>query len=349
MASTDLLCGPSKPDTFNQEDPQPNFDRAMSELTFNEKCKSCSLIKHDPLTCEEADKIFTELSNERDMVESFKALDMLWIIRTCTICPTCGKFYEKNGGCDNMRCEVCGCYFTFIPISKLLQYFKLALNSGRKSNESLEIPTRTGFGKFDNLKNFGNFLLALYGQLRQFTKLRICVDCSEVKLLDKIEMETSKVTGNKYVSRKQWPEKDLNLNYICNNCASKCSDCKQVLRIHWHKKCLNCHENSIQIEPTTTDSRPNLSREKDTYNTSPISDISYSKQDCTKRINFECSSNYKLKKQLDEKKRDISLHRNLSKKYESIALTRAENRAKKAATSKLKAKKKSRSIAHKYS
>jgi len=286
MASTDYLCGPSKPDIFNQEDPQPNFDRAMSELTFNEKC-------------------------------------------------------------NNMNCQVCGHYFTFIPISKLLQYFRLALNSGRKSNDSLQIPTLSGFGKFDNMKNFGNFLLALYQQLRQFTKLRICVDCSEVKLLDKIEMETSKITGNKCVSRKQWPEKDLNLNYICNNCASKCSDCKQVLRIHWHKKCWSCHENSIQIEPTTTILRPTLSQEKDTRNSSSISPKH--SNSCPKRINFECSSNYKLKKQLDEKKRDISLHRNLSEKYKSIALTRAENRAKKAASSKMKAKTKSRSIAQKYS
>jgi len=346
MASTDLLCGPSKPDIFNQEDPQPNIDKTMSEITFNEKCKSCTLIKHDPLSCEEADKIFTELSNERDIVDSFEALDMLWIIKTCSMCPHCGKFYEKKGGCDNMICNVCNKNFWFFPISQVLHYLNFTANGGslpppargnvllRRQKEWLEWLYR---------EKYRNYLSLLYAQLKQFTKLRICVVCSVVKLLDKIE--TSKITHNKYVSRKRWPEKDRALNYICTNCAPKCEDCRQLVRIHWHRKCKNCYKNSIPSE--TVIIRPTLSPEKDTRDI--LSSSPKHSNPCPKRVNFECNSNYKLKKQLDEKRKHISSHRNLMEKYKSIELTRVENRAKKAATSKLKAKKKSRSIAHKYS
>jgi len=353
MASTDLLCGPSKPDIFNQEDPQPNIDKTMSEITFNEKCKSCTLIKHDPLSCEEADKIFTELSNERDIIDSFEALDMLWIIQTCAMCPHCGKFYEKNGGCDYMICNVCNKNFSFFPISQVLNYLNFTLNGGRKSESFLDNVVWSHKEWLEGLcrEKYRSYLSLLYAQLKQFTKLRICVVCSEVKLLDKIEIETSKITHNKSIkvkvnqSRKRWLEKDKALNYICTNCAPKCEDCKELVRIHWHRKCKSCYTNSIHSE--TVIIRPTLSQEKDTRDI--LSSSPKHSNPCPKRVNFECNSNYKLKKQLDEKRKHISSHRNLMEKYKSIELTRVENRAKKAATSKLKAKKKSRSIAHKYS
>jgi len=353
MASIDLLCGPSNPDLYNQEDPLPKFDKAMSEILFNEKCKSCKLIKHEPITCEQANDIFTEFSNERDRIDSFKALDMLWVLKTCTMCPHCGKIYEKSGGCNQMRCQECDEPFRFLSMSHSLQYFKLAL-SGVQDPEQFPANDRASpwtryklkdLEWFKSKENFQNFLRALHSQLRQFKKLRICVECNQVKLLDKIEMETEKVTGKKYAARKLWPEVDTSLHYVCNKCAPKCVECKDLLKIRWHKRCEDCHVGNIPMEPSSK--QPMLTEDKPTINSSRISP----KQSryIYKRPNFECNSSFKLNRQLDEKRKDLSSRHHSSEKHKSIAISRAEQRALKAATLKLKAKNKSRSIAVKYS
>lgn len=345
----------------NQADVLPTLDRAVSEFAYNTQCDKCSLIEHNPLDCGKAKQIFNSFSTEQDRNEVFEALDMIFIINSCTICPYCSQLYQKRGGCDNMYCLKCQKSFMFQTLKQILNSIDFKKGKISSSNtHNGQYGYHTGY-TYDFESNLKKVIL----QTKNLKKLATCAKCWESKLLDKTESATKNLTQNKYLIGKATKIKNTKLLqkylslYVCTGCTAKSSitcKCGKIIEISWHKECVDCFQPTVK--KVVTQSLPILNCDTD-HNSNLTShgklmkagtNGRYVKQYAAKRTNFTSKSSYQLERELQMKfgKRDLRDDNEDLKHYKDIDFKRSKGKVKKVLNAKIKSKAKSTSRFNKY-
>lgn len=88
-------------------EPKPNICKCKE--CGAEACVECDRPWHKGETCEEYQKRLTTQHFEKEEAASLKTIE-----KECKQCPSCKKNFQRNGGCDHIRCTQCGSTFCFL-------------------------------------------------------------------------------------------------------------------------------------------------------------------------------------------------------------------------------------------